>query len=769
MGLALQLPMNSNQKIWMMMEGLKVPVVIHPSHYDTLADTVSNKKPVVVPSTMFEYIGPVTGKDMSHFKCLLGCLPSYNTNGSPKYISCSNYSRFNIRRHVKLKHMASLNQFDNETTNLHGYATENEHQSELDDDGRPKSTSSDTSIPLEDDTLGDTVSNKKPVVVPSTMFEYIGPVTGTDMSHFKCLMGCLPTYNTNGSPKYISCSNNSRFNIRRHVKSKHEAKLKQFDNETKNLHGEPTKKRSKSSSQNLKQNCQKNNDISSKTVSCQTEFGDLGSNDTTTNPLKDKDHSTKSIGFKKPIKVPRTMFQYIGPGKGTEMSLFKCLLGCVPMYNSNGTEKYISCANSSRFNLRRHVKFKHKSKLHLFNEKSKRQRSLKEDLPDKQSESTRFQLRPILNQQENPLRDKTVGETPHKSLSITEDSASSANSLVETARDKNLSVIESSPLPFVDVTDFLQMTLDVRPSSARGGNVPSCPSQQEAVDQSDSALENLSISSNLVRRMYSSSSSSKEKSTGTIANKDSSIVSRLSRSLSTPENENTLQSCQEAKQTDSPSSVDIDYLHFPRAITVDPVFQDDIDEPDPIVNTPTALFRHSSRSSQAITKQAITTKELSKTVEGRSIKDGAQLNPHLIKPSALPLKELKLSPNESTAFQDLFGNHVYWLQLIKRPRLVGNSVLWNDVYQELQPTRIDTVPGKCEIKFRTFLHGNVITKYYKPVKLSQKANDAIDNYPFAAWTPLITVSSETIHVLKLARITGIDDPMLPLIPELIIS
>jgi hypothetical protein len=34
---------------------------------------------------------------------------------------------------------------------------------------------------------------------------------------------------------------------------------------------------------------------------------------------------------------------------------------------------------------------------------------LKEDLPDKQSESARFQLRQMLNQQENPLRDKTVG------------------------------------------------------------------------------------------------------------------------------------------------------------------------------------------------------------------------------------------------------------------------------------------------------------------------------------------------------------------------
>jgi hypothetical protein len=34
---------------------------------------------------------------------------------------------------------------------------------------------------------------------------------------------------------------------------------------------------------------------------------------------------------------------------------------------------------------------------------------LKEDLPDKESESARFQFRQMLNQQENPLRDKTVG------------------------------------------------------------------------------------------------------------------------------------------------------------------------------------------------------------------------------------------------------------------------------------------------------------------------------------------------------------------------
>jgi hypothetical protein len=130
---------------------------------------------------------------------------------------------------------------------------------------------------------------------------------------------------------------------------------------------------------------------------------------------------------------------------------------------------------------------------------------------------------------------------------------------------------------------------------------------------------------------------------------------------------------------------------------------------------------------------------------------------------------LKLSPKESTAFQDKFGNHLYWLQLIRRPKLVGSTVLWNDVYQEIQPTLIDTVSNKCEIKFRTWLQGTVITKYYKPIKLNQNVNDAIENYPFAAWTPFITISTETIHVLKLARITGIDDPMLQLIPDLIVS
>ena len=130
------------------------------------------------------------------------------------------------------------------------------------------------------------------------------------------------------------------------------------------------------------------------------------------------------------------------------------------------------------------------------------------------------------------------------------------------------------------------------------------------------------------------------------------------------------------------------------------------------------------------------------------------------------IHRLKLSPYKSSEFQDKFGNHVYWLQLIRRPKLVGNTVVWTDVYQEIQP---NTVPNRCEIKFQTSLQGTIITKYYKPIKLSQNANDVIDNYPFAAWTSLITVSTETIHVLKLTRITGINDPMLHLIPELILS
>lgn len=122
-------------------------------------------------------------------------------------------------------------------------------------------------------------------------------------------------------------------------------------------------------------------------------------------------------------------------------------------------------------------------------------------------------------------------------------------------------------------------------------------------------------------------------------------------------------------------------------------------------------------------------KELSKTVEGRSIKDGAQLHPHLIKPSALPLKEyvinitflisiisrcgpnqtkihicfltigrLKLSPNESTAFQDTFGNHVYWLQLIKRPRLVGNSNI-TIIFYKNSNRRSNTWTSNCRNQF----------------------------------------------------------------------
>nr|CAH0111136.1 unnamed protein product [Daphnia galeata] len=656
------------------------------------------------------------------------------------------------------------------------------HQPECYDGSTRNSNSSsdesdDITRPFENDPL--TGSVKKPVAVPSTMFEYIGPVPGREMSHFKCLLGCSPAFNTNGTPKYISCSNLSRFNIRRHVKLKHKAKLNQFDNESKNLNnaGElsTSKNRSKSPLLQLKQN--KKRKVSGKTVSCQTEFCDQQSNnDISINPVKNN-HSSKNIGFKKPVTVPSTMFQYIGPVKGAEMSLFKCLLGCLPAYNSNGTQKYISCANNSRFNLRRHVKLKHKSKLLQFNERSRMLGSLKEEL-DKQSESTLFQLKRILDQQENASDNRSNEDLPRKKSMVTiphsiiEDLESSASpvgtSLAEHASDNNLSVTDGSSLPFVDVTDFLQMTLDVQPSLAKEGDIHSCTNQHEtrSATQSDSASENQPISSNLVRRMYSSS---KEKSSGAMASKENNDVPRLSRQslVSTPEDQNTLHFCPEDRQTNSSSSIDIDYMHLPCAITVNQALQDDADEPDSLLET--TVFRRSPRSSQSITKQiaAITVKELSKTVEGKSLKEGAEIGASL-KPSLpeLHLKELKLSPYKSSEFQDKFGNHVYWLQLIRRPKLLGNTVVWTDVYQEIQP---NTVPNRCEIKFQTSLQGTIITKYYKPIKLSQNANDVIDNYPFAAWTSLITVSTETIHVLKLTRITGINDPMLHLIPELILS
>lgn len=55
--------------------------------------------------------------------------------------------------------------------------------------------------------------------------------------------------------------------------------------------------------------------------------------------------------------MPPTMFMYIGPkDNSSTMSLYKCLLGCESISFQRTPQKYLSCSNTSRHNLLRHVK-----------------------------------------------------------------------------------------------------------------------------------------------------------------------------------------------------------------------------------------------------------------------------------------------------------------------------------------------------------------------------------------------------------------------------
>ena len=64
---------------------------------------------------MFEFQGPVTGKNMVQFKCLLGCIP-------PKTISSATNSRGNLKGHVKVLFIRyNLQSFSNKNFKSESY------------------------------------------------------------------------------------------------------------------------------------------------------------------------------------------------------------------------------------------------------------------------------------------------------------------------------------------------------------------------------------------------------------------------------------------------------------------------------------------------------------------------------------------------------------------------------------------------------------------------------------------------------------------------
>ena len=82
---------------------IKCMVLIAPFLRDILffrenrmsATASTPKKILNVPSSMFELVGPVIGKKMLSYKCLLGCIPV-------KSISSAQNSRGNLKRNAKV-------------------------------------------------------------------------------------------------------------------------------------------------------------------------------------------------------------------------------------------------------------------------------------------------------------------------------------------------------------------------------------------------------------------------------------------------------------------------------------------------------------------------------------------------------------------------------------------------------------------------------------------------------------------------------------------
>ncbi len=58
----------------------------------------------------------------------------------------------------------------------------------------------------------------KRIWLPSDMFEFIKEIPGTESAEYKCLLGCTPEHRADGSIKYVSVNNTSRYNARRHIK-----------------------------------------------------------------------------------------------------------------------------------------------------------------------------------------------------------------------------------------------------------------------------------------------------------------------------------------------------------------------------------------------------------------------------------------------------------------------------------------------------------------------------------------------------------------------
>jgi len=60
------------------------------------------RKKVWLPPQMFEFVSDVPNVATSEYKCLLGCIPKTNADGSIKFLRVSNTSRHNAKRHIEV-------------------------------------------------------------------------------------------------------------------------------------------------------------------------------------------------------------------------------------------------------------------------------------------------------------------------------------------------------------------------------------------------------------------------------------------------------------------------------------------------------------------------------------------------------------------------------------------------------------------------------------------------------------------------------------------
>ena len=122
-------------------------------------------------------------------------------------------------------------------------------------------------------------------------------------------------------------------------------------------------------------------------------------------------------------------------------------------------------------------------------------------------------------------------------------------------------------------------------------------------------------------------------------------------------------------------------------------------------------------------------------------------------------------------------SHRYWLQLVRGPRIVDDQVFYDRHYREIFTSRNDVididgggdVAASAEPRLFTLTFGRSrcnpdVVKKYVPILLSRQEIEAIDEYTFATWCPVITGGSVTVHLLRLTA-----DRLWQSLPTLVIS